>query len=231
MCATLQATFVLLHGFPTQSYDFVSLIPELRKRGSVVAFDFLGFGLSDKPSFHNYTLMEQSDITVALLKYLKVDRVHVLAHDYGVSVGQELLARDLEGKLPFQLDSVAFLNGGLVAGLHRPLITQILLQSHHVGPLLTRAMNYYAFRRSFSAVFGSQTQPSEEDLRVLWAFLLRKNGHHRAHDLLQYMPERHLHKDRWVCSAFKTFSTMLKFFVGWCFKDDQGTLEDDHWAS
>jgi pimeloyl-ACP methyl ester carboxylesterase len=42
---------VLLHGFPSSSYDWRPVLTEERDR-AVLAFDFLGFGLSDKPREH-----------------------------------------------------------------------------------------------------------------------------------------------------------------------------------
>ncbi len=171
---------------------------DLKRTGMVVAFDFLGFGLSDKPKHHNYTLMEQTDITVSLLSHLSLQSIHILAHDYGVSVGQELLARDAEKNLPFRIQSTVFLNGGLLPHAHRPVLMQHLLQSHVFGPLLSHAVNYYSFRGSFRAVFGTHTAPSEEELRVIWAFIQKEDGHLLAHKLLQYMPERRHFAERWV---------------------------------
>lgn len=54
-------TILLLHGFPSSSYDFRSVIARLDRR-SWLTLDFLGFGLSDKPRRHNYSLLEQADI-------------------------------------------------------------------------------------------------------------------------------------------------------------------------
>ena len=53
---------VLLHGFPSSSYDFRALLDELPGRAAI-AFDYLGFGLSDKPADHEYTLTWQADLT------------------------------------------------------------------------------------------------------------------------------------------------------------------------
>jgi pimeloyl-ACP methyl ester carboxylesterase len=50
-----------LHGFPSSSYDFRSIINRLGQR-SWLTRDFLGFGLPDKPAWHTYNLMEQADI-------------------------------------------------------------------------------------------------------------------------------------------------------------------------
>jgi pimeloyl-ACP methyl ester carboxylesterase len=52
---------LLPHGFPSSSYDFQSVIARLGQR-SWLAVDFLGFGLSDKPHRHHYSLVEQADI-------------------------------------------------------------------------------------------------------------------------------------------------------------------------
>ena len=43
--------FVLLHGFPDNSHIYDDLIPHLTAAGRrTIAFDFLGFGASDKPA-------------------------------------------------------------------------------------------------------------------------------------------------------------------------------------
>jgi pimeloyl-ACP methyl ester carboxylesterase len=55
-----------LHGFPSSSYDFRSIINRLGQRSSLT-LDFLGFGLPDKPAWHTYDLMEQADIVQQLV--------------------------------------------------------------------------------------------------------------------------------------------------------------------
>ena len=51
-------------------------------------FDFLGFGDSDKPADHVYSIHEQADLTEALWRRFGVERTALVAHDYGVSVAQ-----------------------------------------------------------------------------------------------------------------------------------------------
>ncbi|HNN28840.1 MAG TPA: alpha/beta fold hydrolase, partial [Agitococcus sp.] len=77
---------LLLHGFPSSSYDWHALIPLLGDEKRIVCLDFLGFGLSDKPDQHSYSLMEQADIVELLLKQLGIKRVKIIAHDMGTSV-------------------------------------------------------------------------------------------------------------------------------------------------
>ena len=86
---------LLLHGFPSSSYDWRFLLKEEPER-NVLAFDFLGFGLSDKPADHDYSLFWQADLAEELVRRHGGGRpVFVLAHDMGTSVANELMARDL----------------------------------------------------------------------------------------------------------------------------------------
>src|SRR4051794_7200075 len=86
--------WLLLHGFPSSSYDWRQLL-ELRPEPPVIAFDCLGFGLSEKPRDFEYTLGWQADAAEELVG----DReVFVIAHDMGTSVATELMARDLRGE-------------------------------------------------------------------------------------------------------------------------------------
>src|SRR5262245_11515747 len=74
-----------LHGFPTSSWDFAAAIEKLSPRRRVVAFDFIGMGLSDKPATHGYSLFEQADVAIHVAKEMGVTRCHLWAHDMGTS--------------------------------------------------------------------------------------------------------------------------------------------------
>ncbi len=106
-------TIVLLHGFPTSSWDWQPIWSELAKNYRLIALDMLGFGFSDKPNSRTYTIHGQADIVEALVKTKGLTNFHVLAHDYGDTVAQELLARQLEGAGSGTWLSCCLLNGGL----------------------------------------------------------------------------------------------------------------------
>ena len=59
----------------------------------MLAPDFLGFGASEKPADHRYSLLEQADLVEARVGAHRRAETILVAHDYGVSVAQELLAR------------------------------------------------------------------------------------------------------------------------------------------
>ena len=90
----------LLHGFPSSSHDWAKVAPALAERHTLLMPDFLGFGASEKPADHRYTLHEQADLVEALWAARgRRARRRIVAHDYAVSVAQELLARRAEGAL------------------------------------------------------------------------------------------------------------------------------------
>ena len=71
---------VLLHGFPDDLHLYDYLIPCLRER-RVIAFDFLGWGLSDKPAGYGYTATKQIAEIDAVVNYFRLDDVVLVAHD------------------------------------------------------------------------------------------------------------------------------------------------------
>jgi len=210
-----------LHGFPSASWDWHKLWPALTSRFRVVAPDMLGFGLSAKPRNYDYSLRDQASLHAALLRSLGLDSGHVLAHDYGVSVAQELLARSadsehspLDSRRPdaFRPQSVCFLNGGLFPELHRARMVQKLLHSP-LGPLLGRLMNERSFSRSFAAVFGPQTQPSAAELHAVWKLNTCNDGPRVVHRIIRYLTERRQFRERWV-GALQTSAVPLRFING-----------------
>jgi pimeloyl-ACP methyl ester carboxylesterase len=187
---------VLIHGFPTASWDFAKIWPALAARFRVIAADMLGFGFSSKPRKHGYSIMEQADVFDAVLGHHGVDRHHVLAHDYGDTVAQELLARDLERTAP-RLETVCFLNGGIFPETHRARRVQKLLEGP-LGPAISRLTTKATFSRSMASIFGPATQPSEDELDAFWTLASHDDGHLLAHELIHYMADRRRHRERWV---------------------------------
>ncbi|MCU1323467.1 MAG: hypothetical protein JWM43_3116 [Acidobacteriaceae bacterium] len=77
-------TFVLMHGFPDNLHIYDRLIPILVGAGRhVVAFDFLGFGASDKPTGYNYTFEQQLGDLEAVVEFLKLGQIVPVGHDAG----------------------------------------------------------------------------------------------------------------------------------------------------
>ncbi len=76
---------LVLHGFPSSSFDWRHVLPALSARHRVVLFDFLGFGLSDKPD-RRYSIELQADAAEAVIAATELARVHLVSHDMGDTV-------------------------------------------------------------------------------------------------------------------------------------------------
>jgi len=187
---------LLLHGYPTSSWDWSLLWPLLAADYRLIAPDFLGFGFSDKPYPHPYQISEQADMVELLVQRMGLERFHVLAHDYGDTVAQELLARQLEREQPQWL-SLCMLNGGLFPEAHRPRLMQKLLASP-LGPTLTRHMGKPTLMKTMSKIFGPDTQPTDELIDAYWEIINMNNGRRTLHKLIDYMKQRKQNRERWV---------------------------------
>jgi pimeloyl-ACP methyl ester carboxylesterase len=186
---------LLIHGYPTASYDWHRVWTPLAARYSLYACDMLGFGMSDKPRSSDYSIALQADICQALLEACGLKSAHVLAHDYGDTVAQELLAREREGRV--RLQSMCFLNGGLFPETHRARPVQKLLATPIVGPLLARTMSYQRFESTMLSISGRQP-PSREELEDLWILVERDGGRQALARLINYMEQRRRNRERWV---------------------------------
>lgn len=187
------APVTLLHGFPTSSHDWAAVLPHLTAAGlRVTTLDFLGFGRSDKPRRHVYSVLDQASLVEEVWRWCGIGPTALVAHDYGVSVGQELLARD-----PARITRMAWLNGGLYPDLHRPVRAQRLLHGP-LGPLLAPLTTRRRFAAALEGVLGCGL--GEADVRDLWAAASRAGGSRRAPRLLRYIDERRLHAARWTAA-------------------------------
>lgn len=208
---------VLVHGFPTSSWDWNRVWDTLcAEFPRVIAPDMIGFGFSAKPADYPYAIRDQADLHEQLLRTLGIRRYHILAHDYGDTVAQELLARHDErarARNPeLVIQSCVLLNGGLFPETHHARLVQKLLLTP-LGPLLARLMNRRGFGKSFSAIFGPGTQPSTAELDEFWDLIRFDDGHHNLHRLIRYITERRAHRERWV-GALQNTTAPLRLING-----------------
>lgn len=188
-------TILLLHGFPSSSYDFQAVTQRLAGR-SWLTLDFLGFGLSDKPRRHRYSLLEQADIVEAVVADAQAGPLVLLAHDMGTSVATELLARDGAGTLSFELQRAVLTNGSVIierASL-RPI--QKILRGP-LGPLAARLTNERSFVRGFAELFSAEHPLASAEAHDQWALLARDGGNRILHLLCAYLDERVAYAPRW----------------------------------
>ncbi len=103
---------LILHGFPTSSFDYAAVLDSLRAGRRVLLIDGLGYGLSDKPD-QPYTIGLQADLVEAFVAELGLTTLALLTHDMGDTVGGELLARRQEGSWAVAVTRRVLTNGSI----------------------------------------------------------------------------------------------------------------------
>lgn len=194
---TQKEIVLLLHGFPVSSYDYRKIWTRLAERFSPLAFDMIGYGFSAKPFDFDYTTFNQADVLQALIEHLKIEKLHVLSHDYGNTITLELLARSKENRLNFSIETVCFLNGALFPETNRPVLAQKLLLSP-LGFLFGRLISDSIFKKNLAAIYGANTQPTAAELNEYLQLFKRNDGRKIAYKLVRYMPERQTNRARWT---------------------------------
>jgi pimeloyl-ACP methyl ester carboxylesterase len=211
-------TILLLHGYPSSSYDYRGVVQHLGGR-AWLTLDFLGFGLSDKPRPHRYSLLEQADIVQAVVAAEAPGPIVLVAHDMGTSVTTELLARDLEGDLPFDLQRVVLSNGSVILSRASLRPVQKLLRGP-LGPLAARLSSGGRFAREFGRLFSTNHPLTKEEAEAQWALIANNDGNRIAHLLISYLDERERYADRWH-GAVRDWPKPLSFL--WALDDPVAT--------
>jgi pimeloyl-ACP methyl ester carboxylesterase len=205
-------SITLLHGFPSSSHDWAKVAPALAERHALLAPDFLGFGASEKPHEHEYSLHEQTDLVESLWARERIAETTLVVHDYAVSVAQELFARRRENRLAVDLRAVHLLNGGLYPDIHRRQPTQTALLDPEHGPRIGELMTEQLFTAGIAPTFAEHYDAAA-DSAEMWRAMERDDGRRIGHLLIRYVLDRERHEQRWV-QALEQTDVPLSFVWG-----------------
>ncbi len=201
---------LLLHGFPTCSYDWHRVWPQLRRTRRLIAPDLPGYGLSAKPDVP-YDLEVLADAVIDVVVDAGVDEVDLVTHDMGDTVGGALLARDLEGTLPFRVRRRVLTNGSIyirMAGLRWQQRLLLLLPDRSLPLDLPAAM----YTRGLARIYGG-TPPPVGELDTLWSLMQQERGNRLLPRLIRYVEQRRVHEQRWT-GAIETHPAPLTIVWG-----------------
>ena len=209
-------TMVVLHGYPTSSYDYYKVLPKLSKHYRVIIHDHLGFGFSDKPLDYSYSLLDQADLALQLWQLLGVKKVHLLAHDYGTSVATEIIARNNNNELTIEIENLTLCNGSMHIELSQLRTIQKLLKNKWLGKYVAKLTTYAIFSKNLRNVYFDKTKVSNNELKDMWMQLEYNEGRKVIHKLSQYINERYTYWNRWI-GALK--ETNLQTNIVWAKND------------
>ena len=193
-------TIVILHGYPTSSYDYSKILPELSKHYRVVIHDHLGFGFSDKPKSYTYSLIDQADFALQLWHKIGLKEVTILAHDYGTSVAKEILARKNHNLIPLKVKRIFLCNSSMrLEYLHLRNMDK-LLKDKKLGRYIARLTNY-GFRKIKNKFQKTNLNPeihTNYDINKVWDKLDTSEGKNEIHLLSNFINERYTFWHRWT---------------------------------
>lgn len=222
---TDKPALVVLHGYPTSSFDYVRALPFLSEDHRVIVHDHLGFGLSDKPDDYSYSLIEQADMAVDLWRELGVTEADIVAHDYGTSVATELLARRERGVLALSMRSLTLSNGSMHIELARLRPIQRLLQRPRIGPVVARLARESLFRRNIRRILANPDCLDDSELNAMWQQLVANGGRAILPRVTRYIGERRRFWHRWI-GALQT--TDLPVNIVWARDDPVAVVRMAH---
>jgi pimeloyl-ACP methyl ester carboxylesterase len=193
-------TIVILHGYPTSSYDYSKILPELSKHYRVVIHDHLGFGFSDKPKSYTYSLIDQADFALQLWHKIGLKEVTILAHDYGTSVAKEILARKNHNLIPLKIKRIFLCNSSMrLEYLHLRNMDK-LLKDKKLGRYIARLTNY-GFRKIKDKFQNTNLNPeihTNYDINKVWDKLDTSEGKNEILLLSNFINERYTFWHRWT---------------------------------
>ena len=196
-------TAVLIHGFPESSYSYRGALPLLRDRfARVVCFDLVGYGFADKPAKdYTYSIFEQADVVLRVLREVSVPGCHWVSHDMGDSVTTEVLAR-LNGNSPAWfadgLQSLTLTNGNMALEYAKLRAGQKFLLSRLGNRLSRMGSSTRPLTKQIHSAQGNDKLTDEQVADMIAAFTTDAPSSLAA-DLIGYLHERRRFEQvRWL---------------------------------
>jgi pimeloyl-ACP methyl ester carboxylesterase len=191
---------LLLHGFPTCSFDWRFVLDAFRAERRVVMLDFLGFGLSDKPDWR-YSIRAHADTVQAVARAYGLTRVALVTHDMGDSIGGEVLARSLDGTLGFEISQRVLTNGSIyIEQAHLSAGQQFLLSldDARIDGDTGALVGGNGFKNGVAATFSAHSNVSAEEMDAQWELAARQDGHLLLPRSIRYIEDRRKEERRYT---------------------------------
>ena len=209
---------LVLHGFPTSSFDFHQVVDAWAADRRVLLLDMVGFGLSAKPDIA-YGFDLHADVVQAFVAEAGITRLAMVTHDMGDTVGGELLARQLEGRWPVEVTRRTLTNGSVYIDMARLSDGQQFLLSL---PDERLPDEYRAeassplgesFRAGLGATFSASSVVAAGELDAAWELAAHGGGHLVLPRTIRYIEERRRNEGRFT-GAIETHPSPLDIVWG-----------------
>jgi len=128
---------LFVHGNPTWSFAYRNAIKDLSQNYRCIALDNLGCGFSDKPQDYPYHLQQHVDNLVQLIEKLDLQKITLIAHDWGGAIAMGAAVRLPERMSRFVLsNTAAFRSTDIPRSIH-------LVHIPLFGAMMVRGLNAF----------------------------------------------------------------------------------------
>jgi pimeloyl-ACP methyl ester carboxylesterase len=191
---------LLVHGWPTSSIDWYGVAPLLSTRFRVCAFDFPGYGFSDKPSGWGYSLRRDEELLEYYLsEVIGAKAVVVVAHDRGDSVALLHALRCSEGRAAARLDHLVLSNGNIFLPMSQLTGVQRTILDKEKGPQVLATLSPAQMAEGMGmSTFTPPRGPSDPEVEALAVTFSHQNGVSVLHETIQYLVERSKDEQKWL---------------------------------
>lgn len=187
---------LVIHGFPTCSYDYRRILSGLAANRRVLLLDLVGFGLSEKPDLH-FSVELYADVVMAYVAELGVTRFALLTHDMGDTVGGELLARNTEGRWPVDITRRVLTNGSIYIEMAHLTVGQQLLLALN-DERMPEGPGQQDIAASLAATMAQGSVEARADLADDAWLVCRRDGNSLLARTIRYIEDRRRAQGRYT---------------------------------
>jgi len=189
---------LVIHGFPTSSFDFASVADRLARYRRVLLLDLVGYGFSEKPDLH-YSVDLYADVVSAFTDELGIDELALLTHDLGDTVGGELLARQSEGRWKVRVRRRVLANGSIYIAMAQLSAGQQFLLGLPDERLDADALvDRSTIAASLSGTFSPRHDVAESEVSAMAELVTHDEGQRLLPRLIRYIEERRRNEQRFT---------------------------------
>jgi pimeloyl-ACP methyl ester carboxylesterase len=187
---------LLVHGWPTSSFDWSAVTDRLSDRFLVCALDFPGYGFSGKPSGWGYSLARDAElIDFYLTEVIGADAGAIVAHDRGDSVA--LLYA--QGHPAARVDHLVLSNGNIFLPLSNLTAAQRQILDERSWPKVAARLTASGLAAGLGAsTFTPPRTAADPEVEALSAIFGHEDGIRVLHETIQYLIERAQYEQAWL---------------------------------
>jgi pimeloyl-ACP methyl ester carboxylesterase len=197
---------LMIHGYPTMSFDYAPLFNELKDEFYVCALDTPGYGFSDKPlGGYDYSIPDDARLVDGYVRDIAgLDEFILITHDKGDSVGLALLQIYQEyGAKPYTIKHHFITNGNIYLPLAQLTNSQKALLNPISGPVISALMPVGPFAEGLADLAFATTLPQGE-IDSYASIFAYQDGLAVQHEIIEYLNERAENEVGWLETLAKS---------------------------